>query len=254
LFFVFCFYLDFVSLCSGGGGGLDVVHIQELLEVEVGQLVRGGHAQQRAQLGIRVDVVLVLQVVLLHIGGHILGHIGAALLRAGRAAHECAQLRGNLHGNLEDRHASRLGGITLHLVLALALVSHLLDLARLLLQTLGLSHKLRHHLPQGEQARGQALHLGLQAQLGGLSGLSGLSGSHHGGGDRGRGHSHRLGLGLLGLGGGHRGRGSHGGRLLGLLRIRLLGDSLGGGSGVHYTSGGDRSRGHFTRMPFRSSM
>lgn len=244
----------FIFLCSGGGRHvLHVVHVQELLQVEVGQLVRGRHTEQRTQLGIRVDVMLILQVVLLHIGGHILGHIGAALLGTSGAAHKGAQLRRDLHGDLEDGHAGRLGGVALHLGATAALVGHLLHLARLLLQTLGLSHKLRHHLAQGHQARGQGLHLGLQAHLGRLSGLSG---GLHGGLHRGRGHSsHGLGLGLLGLGGsGHRGS-SHGGRhLLGLLRIRLLGDSLGGGSGVHYTSSGDRSRGHFTRMPFRSRM
>jgi len=242
------------ALCSGGGRHvLHIVHVQELLQVEVGQLVRGRHAKQRTKLGIRVDVVLVLQVVLLHIGGHILGHVGAALLGTSGAAHKGAQLRRDLHGDLEDRHAGRLGGIALHLGAAATLVGHLLHLSRLLLQTLGLSHKLRHHLAKGHQARGQGLHLGLQAHLGRLSGLSGRgSGLHsHGGGNRGR-----LGLGLLGLGGsGHRGRGSHGGgrHLLGL-SLLCDGLGLGGGGGVHYTSSGDRSRGHFTRMPFRSRM
>ena len=225
-------------LCSGGRDVLHVVHIQELLEVEVGQLVSGRDTQQSTQLGIRVDVVLVLQVVLLHIGGHILGHVGAALLGTGGAVHEGTQLRRDLHGHLEDRHASRLGGITLHGLATTTLVGHLLDLTRLLLQTLGLRHKLRHHLPQGHQTRGQGLHLGLQPHLSGLgcslSGNRGLSGSDHGGG-------HGLGLGLLGLGGsGHGGsRGSHGNRLLGLHSL-LCDLGLGGSGGVHYTSAGDR--------------
>ena len=95
------------------------MRVQVLLQVEVGQLLLRLHAQQCTQLGIRVDVVLVLQVLLLHVGGHKLGDIGAALLASSGAAKEGAQLRGDVSGNLKDRHARRLALLTLHRCLAL---------------------------------------------------------------------------------------------------------------------------------------
>ena len=145
---------------SGGRGLLQVVGVQVLLQVEVGQLLLGLHVQQAAQLGIRVDVVLVLQVLLLHIGRHELGDVGAALLAASGAAQEGAQLGGDVRGDLEDGHTGRLGLLALHGGLALpALVGQLLQLGGLLLQALGLSHQLRHHLAQSQQARGHGLHL-----------------------------------------------------------------------------------------------
>jgi len=51
------------------------VNIEKLLEVEICELVGGRHPQQSTKLGIRVDVMLVLQVVLLHVGGHVLGDV-----------------------------------------------------------------------------------------------------------------------------------------------------------------------------------
>jgi len=78
--------------------------------------------------------VLVLQVLLLHVARDELGHVATALLAAGRAAHEGAQGRGDVRGNLEDAHAGRLALLTLHRRLAAAtLVSQLLDLGGLLL-------------------------------------------------------------------------------------------------------------------------
>lgn len=235
------------------GGLLQVVGVQVLLQVEVRELLVGLHVQQRAQLGIRVDVVLVLQVLLLHVGRHELGDVGAALLAASGAAQEGAQLGGDVRGDLEDGHTGRLGLLALHGGLALpALVGQLLQLGRLLLQALGLSHQLRHHLAQSQQARGHGLHLGIQAHLLHLLG----HGRHRG---RGSSHSHRRGssggrrgsglgsLGLGGRGGGHRGHhGGHG--LLGLLAY-LLRHGL-AGSGAHYITGGGRSRGHFTHWTY----
>ena len=196
--------------------------------------------------------MLVLQVLLLHVGRHELGDVGAALLAASGAAQEGAQLGGDVRGDLEDGHAGRLGLLALHGGLALpALVGHLLQLGGLLLQALGLSHQLRHHLAQGQQARGHGLHLGIQTHLLHLLG----GGSHRRGGDRSR--SHRRGGGRRGSGGcsGLRGlglRGSHHGgghdSLLGLL-AHLLGDSL-AGSRAHYITGGGRSRGHFTHWTY----
>ena len=235
---------------SGGRGLLQVVGVQVLLQVEVGQLLVGLHVQQAAQLGIRVDVVLVLQVLLLHVGRHELGDVGAALLAASGAAQEGAQLGGDVRGDLEDGHTGRLGLLALHGGLALpALVGHLLQLGGLLLQALGLSHQLRHHLAQSQQARGHGLHLGIQTHLLHLrlcsGGGGGRRGDGRGGGRRGRCCSR---LGGLGLRGGHHGGGGGHDSLLGLL-AHLLGDGL-AGSGTHYITGGGRSRGHFTHWTY----
>ena len=54
---------------------LQVVAVQVALEVEVGQHIRVSHAQKGLQLGIGLDRVLVLQVLLLHVGGDRLGHV-----------------------------------------------------------------------------------------------------------------------------------------------------------------------------------
>ena len=260
-------------LRSLGGSLLQVVDIQVLLKVEVGQLVLLGQVQQLQQGGITLDVVLVLQVLLLHIASDELGHVAAALLAARRAAHEGAQGRGDVSGDLEDAHTGRLALLTLHRGLTTAtLVSQLLNLGSLLLQALGLRDQLRHGLTHGQQAGSDALGLGLQAHLlrhhGGLSrhhlsGSSGsgsgrgcgcgcgscllaLGGSGSGSGSRGCGGSGRHGgSGLSGLGcGGGRSSGRSGddsssGSLGDLLRGR--------GRGAHYTSGGGRRGGHFTR-------
>jgi len=223
---------------------LEVVGVEVLLEVEVRQLLLSLHGQERAELGIRVDVVLVLQVVLLHVRRHELRDVGAALLAASGAAEEGAQLGGDVRGDLEDRHTGRLGLLTLHGGLALAaLVGQLLQLGRLLLEALGLRHQLRHHVTQGEQAGRHGLDLRVEAHLlGDLGGGSGLNRRSHRGSHGGSGGS-----GLLGLGGG--GGGSHGGGNYGLLS--LLGNLLGGGLGAaHYITGGGRSRGHFTHWTF----
>ena len=220
--------------------------VEVLLEVEVRQLLLSLHGQERAELGIRVDVVLVLQVVLLHVRRHELRDVGAALLAASGAAEEGAQLGGDVRGDLEDRHAGRLGLLTLHGGLALAaLVGQLLQLGRLLLEALGLRHQLRHHVAQGEQAGRHGLHLRVEADLlGNLGRGSGLNRRGHRGG---HGCGSRRGGGLLGLGGG--GGSHHGGGNYGLLT--LLGNLLGGGLGTaHYITGGGRSRGHFTHWTY----
>jgi len=225
---------------------LEVVGVEVLLEVEVRELLLGLHGQERAELGIRVDVVLVLQVVLLHVGRHELRDVGAALLAASGAAEEGAQLGGDVRGDLEDRHTGRLGLLTLHGGLALAaLVGQLLQLGRLLLEALGLRHQLRHHVTQGEQAGRHGLDLRVEADLlGNLGRGSGLNRRGHRGG---HGRGSRCGGGLLGLGGG--GGSHHGGGNYGLLT--LLGNLLGGGLGAaNYITGGGRSRGHFTHWTF----
>jgi len=241
---------------------LDVVHVQVLLQVEVRELVLLLEVQQLQQRGVTVDVVLVLQVLLLHVRRDELRHVGAGLLGAGGATHEGAQGRGDVGGDLEDGDARRLALLALYHLAAAALVGHLLQLGRLLLHALGLADELRHRLAHRQQARRQRLGLRLEAYLLRYYGrhLTRGRGSHHRGrgsrhgGSHGR-RSHRgrsllrglRGLGGLSHGGSHHSyRGNYG--LFGLLRhYTLYGGLRGGGSRAHYTRGGGRSRGHFTQ-------
>jgi len=236
---------------------LDVVHVQILLEVEVSELVLLLEVQQLQQRRIAVDVVLVLQVVLLHVVRDELRYVGAALLAAGRATHEGAEGRRDVGGDLEDGDARRLALLALHHLATAALVGYLLQLGRLLLHALGLADQLRYRLTHSQQARGDRLRLRLQAHLlrhygrhrCGIARGSRHYRGHHRGSHRGRRRgSHLLGR-LRSLGGlGYRGRRSHHNGLLGLLRY-TLGDSLRRGR-AHYTRGGGRSRGHFTQDLF----
>ena len=83
------------------------MRVQVLLQVEVGQLLIGLHAQKSAQLGIRVDVVLVLQVVLLHVVVHRLRDLRAGEERVLGLAQERQELLRHLRGDLEDAGLAR---------------------------------------------------------------------------------------------------------------------------------------------------
>ena len=61
---VFAYYL---SRCYNNLRLLDVVGVEVALEVEVREVVRIREAEQLLERGIRLDVVLVLQVLLLHV-------------------------------------------------------------------------------------------------------------------------------------------------------------------------------------------
>jgi hypothetical protein len=230
------------------------VTVQVALEVEVGQHLAILHAQEALQLGIRGDVVLVLQVVLLHVGGDGLGHVGPGLLGAVGQAQEGAQLAGQASGHLEDRGLAGHHLLTLHGLLGLAatLVGLLLELGHTLLQTLQLRHQGTHGLAHGVGLGQHGLHVILYGHHGGLGGLH--RGSHHGGGrgghrGRGRGGLSLLGGRLLGGGGhghGHGCRGGHRGH--GLLLLGNLLGLLGGGGGsrAHYTRCRGRIHGEYT--------
>jgi len=115
------------------------VDVEILLEVEVGELVLGREVEELEKRRITLDVVLVLEVLLLHVGRDELRDVGAALLGADRAAHECAESRGDVRRNLEDGDTGRLALLTLNRRLAAAaLVGELLDTSGLLLKALGL--------------------------------------------------------------------------------------------------------------------
>jgi hypothetical protein len=226
------------------------VTVQVALEVEVGQELAVTDGQQLLQGCVGLDVVLVLQVVLLHVVVHALGHLGAAHQGAVGLAQELAQLVSHLGGALEDAQCTRLGvRALLHLGAALALAG-ILDLAvHTLLQLLHLVQHGGHGLLQGVQVTSHGLQVLIQSGGGHHGGSHGghLHGGrgHHGGGSRGSG---LLGLGLGGLS--NRGS-SHGGSGGSLLLGDLLGcsGSLGGGSGAHLYTGSRGSIGrHFTRI------
>jgi len=239
------------------------VHIQVLLEVEVGQLVTLLQAKKLQQLGIGVDVMLVLQVVLLHVVRDELGDIGAALLAARRAAQEGAELRADVGGDLEDAHTNRLALLALNRGLATAtLVSHLLGLGRNLLQTLGLRDQLRESLAKSQKTGRNCTGTGLETNLlnrgsllrgGRCRDRDNSRGHNRGGGTRARclrcrsrsSSSCRGSGGGLGrsLGGGGRGGGGGGGSNGCRNFISLLGHTLdrlrrGCNGRAHYITGG----------------
>ena len=120
---------------------LDVVLVEVALEVEVREALRVSNAKELLERGIRLDVVLVLEALLLDVGGDRLGDIGAAHLAALRLAEEDAEVIAELGGNLEDAEAGRLrntvlielrGGATLALAGILDLTGYtLLELLEL---------------------------------------------------------------------------------------------------------------------------
>jgi hypothetical protein len=221
------------------------VAVQVALEVEVRQRLTILHTQQTLQLGIRRDVVLVLQVVVLDVLGDRTRHIGAALLAAGGHTQEAAQLRAQRSGRLEDGRlaGSTIGGLRA-LTTALALVGLLLEAGNALLQALQLSNQGTDRLADSASLGQHRLHVILDARDRRLR----LSGSgRHGRGRGGRRRHRRRGGrrrllrgrllgGLLLYRGGRRSRGRHrrGGNLLSLLR-HLLGRLGSGGSRAHYT-------------------
>jgi len=113
---------------------LEVVDVEVLLEVEVRELDVIREVEELEERRIRLDVVLVLEVLLLDVRRDELRDVGAALLGAGRAAHERAEGRRDVRGDLEDGDTRRLALLALNRRLAAAaLVGELLDLRGLLL-------------------------------------------------------------------------------------------------------------------------
>jgi hypothetical protein len=232
------------------------VLVEVALQVEVRQLLALGHAQKLLQRGIRLDVVLVLQVVLLHVVVHGLGDLRAGHQGAVALAEEVAEVVG------DGRRALKDGGRTLDLntVLvrlhpSLALAS-ILDLAvDTLLQALDLAQEGGDRLTHRREVASHRLDVLLQRRRRRSGGrrLSGRRG-HRGDNDRG-GHDRRD-LGLRGLRlrylllshGCHRDQGRD--RCLNnncgdSLCSDLLSD-LGGSRRAHYTSSRGIRRRHFT--------
>jgi len=87
---------------------LNVVLVEVALEVEVREALRVSNAEELLERGIRLDVVLVLEALLLDVGRDGLGDIGAAHLAALGLAKEDAEVIAQLRGDLEDAEAGRL--------------------------------------------------------------------------------------------------------------------------------------------------
>lgn len=115
--------------------------VEVALEVEVGEALSVGNTEELLERGIRLDVVLVLEALLLDVGRHRLGDVGAAHLAALGLAEEDAEVIAELGGDLEDAEAGRLrntvlielrGGAALALAGILDLTGHtLLELLEL---------------------------------------------------------------------------------------------------------------------------
>jgi len=223
---------------GAGRHRLHVVAVQVALEVEVRQRLALANGQQRLQGRIRLDVVLVLQVLLLHVVVHTLGHLRAAHQGTVGLAQELAELIRHLGGALKD--AQRAGRRTLGGGCAALALARILQLAvDTLLQLLHLTQHRRHRLAQGVQVASHGLQVLIQSG-GGASG-GGLSSRHHGGGRHHHRRSRRSGSlrglhGLRGLGRLHN-RGRHGGGRRSGRLLRNLGSSglRRGRGGVHYT-------------------
>ena len=236
--------------------------VEEALEVEVRQLLLDRDGEELAERGIRLDVVLVLQVLLLDIVVHALRDLRAAHERAIRLAEELAQLIRHLHRALEDGRGTldldAIDGLDLRAALALA---RILDLAvHALLELLDLRHHGRSRLAERREVLHHRLEVLIERRRRADNRRSGRllnrrRGDNNRRGRRSRNRRRGRRRGLLGLRRlrlnrrGNNGRGRHDnrrGNLL-LLRYLLLGNSLGGGGTHRNTCGGGRRRGHFTR-------
>jgi hypothetical protein len=225
------------------------VDVEVLLEVEVSELITFLDTEQVAELDVRVDIMLILEVVVLDIRSDELGDVGAAFLRTGRAAEERAESRGDVDRLLEDAYTSRFAIFTFSGALTTTtLVGHLLNLRGFLFEALGFRDELRNSFTNSEETSSDSLGFMFEADFfrssGGFS-RGGYNRSSYDRGNRGRRRSGRgSGLGgyflsSLGSGGdrsgnnrgGNRGRGS--GDFIGLLGDDFLGSGF--GRGVHYT-------------------
>ena len=239
--------------------------VEVALEVEVREVVRIRQAQQLLERGIRLDVVLVLQVLLLHVVVDLLRDVGAADQRARGVTEELVQLIRDLRGDLEDARATRLGTLLALGTDATLAATGILDLTvDTLVQTLDLrdhgADRLTERRERGQntlevliQRRGRGSRLrGRRSNRGSRARGRGSRNRGHRG-NRGR-HNSRLGrrrlaarLDLLGRRRNYRGRRGNNNRggnnnLLNLL-LNLLGRGLRNDGGTHHTSSVGRIHG-----------
>ena len=225
---------------------LDVVPLEVLLEVEDRQLVRLREAEELAERGIRVDRLLVRELVVLRVLHDTARDIRTADERVGREAEENAEILRDLNRLGEDRRgvglllairtdSARLATTaTLGLLLKTGnLLLHLLHLRRELIE--GRAEGVELDKERGEVRDYRLLGLGLSDD-----------GDYRGRGRRGY-RRGRLGVRSSSVldyrgGRGYGDRGSNGGGLRGGLGGVLLGSGGGGDSGHVITSARGRSR------------
>ena len=221
---------------------LDVVVLEVALEVEDSHLLSLRHLEELAKSRIRVDVLLVVEAVLLHVVHHATRHIGAADLGALGLAEEHAEVVRNLLGLREDR--GLLGKGVARLVKgrgpSAAAAARTLELtAQALLHLLHVAENHAELVAKVVDLRDLGVELrnkGLRAGLLSRSGYRGGGRDHNRGGHRGRRRRRRLG------GAGRRSRGRRYGSgngcdllLLGSGRLLRGNTCLGGCSlGAHF--------------------
>jgi hypothetical protein len=231
------------------------VLVEVLLEIEVRELFRLRHLEELAKRSIRLDVVLVLQVLFLDIGVELLGHIGAGDEGASRVTEETAELIRNLGGDFEDGKATldRLAVLRNSSYTALATTSILDFTVDTLIKALDFSNHGGHSLAERREGGEDGLEVIIKSGDRSSGGFRGGYRSSHRSGGRSRYSRSRSRSGLATSFLGFRGRRSNGGYRSGGRSgdrnsnnfISLLGNTLGlsgGGSnrGVHYTSTGGR--------------
>jgi len=141
------------------------VGVKVALEVEVREVVSIREAEQLLERGIRLDVVLVLQVLLLHVVVDLTRHVGAGDQRALRLAEEDAELLSDLRGDLEDGRTTRLGTLLALRLDAAAALARILDLAvDALLQLLDLRDHRGDNLAETREATQNDLEVVIQAR------------------------------------------------------------------------------------------
>ncbi len=226
--------------------------IEVALEVEVGEVVSIREAEELLEGGIRLDVVLVLEGVLLDVLVDLTSHIRAGDEGTLGLTEEGAELISDLGGNLEDGRTTLGALFALSLHAAAALASILDFTVDTLLELLDLSDHGGNSLTESGEATENSLHVLIKSggrSLRGGSGIRNRGGCNRGSGDRSRGGSgggDLLGS-LLGLSGGrgsdngsNRGRRGGGRGIVGLLGYTLLGRGRGAGGGIHHTITGGR--------------
>jgi len=140
------------------------VGVEVALEVEVREVVRIREAEELLERGIRLDVVLVLEVLLLHVVVDLTRHVGAGDEGALRLAEEHAKLISDLRGDLEDRRTTGLGALLALRLDAAAALASILDLAvDTLLQLLDLSDHGGDNLAEPREATENDLEVVIEA-------------------------------------------------------------------------------------------
>jgi hypothetical protein len=238
--------------------GLDVVLVEVLLEIEVGQSLTSGDGQELAESSVRLDVVLVLQALFLDVGGNGLGNIGARHLRTLGLTEESAEVVAQLGRDFKDGEASRLLFTigTLSASTALTLTGIFDFTVDALVELLELTVESGDNFTEAVELSNHAADFITNGLLRSLNSFSGGSGDRGDGGYRGRSRSSlSLSSGLFGdlLGlGNYRSNRGRSGYNRGSDFLSLLSDALSGGlrgSSVHCTITGGRIHLDFTHYP-----